>query len=155
MSTERHLLLAEHPGRWQYLDQVNQSSSGLKCNDADSLNALINDLTYITVSCAKFVDNRLYAGQTQLQNIRNVATQAQGERDSLLKLLAAATGDGTPVTIAGGEQQLSVNGTLFPYAEGLLDNLQFAMDHFAISWKTQIAGGSNRLHSDLKDLSDC
>lgn len=137
---------------WQYLDQLNQSSSGLKCNNSDAVNTLLNDLTYIAGSSKKFVANRLYAGHTQLQNLRGVQARAEREQDSILKIVADSTASGTPVTVEDGDQ-LSVNGTLFPYAQDLLDDLKFAMEHFAISWKTQIAGGANRLYTELKSLN--
>jgi len=34
-----------------------------------------------------------------------------------------------------------------------MDDMRYAMEHFAISWKTQIKGGSNRLCTDLKNLA--
>jgi hypothetical protein len=137
---------------WSYLDQVSQSSSRFNCDNQDSLSKLINSLTYIKNSCATFIENGLYVGNTQLQRVRTVKTSVEQELNALLKVVSDATASGTSVTVKDGDQ-LSVDGTLFSYAEPLMDDMRYAMEHFAISWKTQIKGGSNRLCTDLKNLA--
>ena len=72
----------------------------------------------------------------------------------LADLIAAAVPQGSLITVKEDVPSLMVNGQPFAYAEGMIDELNFALTHFALSWQAAVAPGSRQLSTTLKALDN-
>lgn len=136
---------------WQYLDAVEEVFAGIDCNDIKSINRMINGLIYIASTADDFIDRGLYTGNTQLKAVRDIGAGASNQSQAIIDLMAAAVASRTPIKVQNGDQ-LTINGAPFPYTEGMADDLDFAMDHFVLSWKAWVGPGSQPLATTLTGL---
>jgi hypothetical protein len=136
---------------WQYLDAVQEAFADIDCNDIASVNRMINGLIYISSTAEDFIDRSLYTGNTQLEAVRDVGTRASDQTQAMVDLVSTAVASHVPVKVQNGKQ-LTINGMAFPYTQAMTDDLNFAMDHFVLSWKAWVGPGSQPLSTPLVGL---
>lgn len=83
---------------WTYLDEISESQGTLSNNEAlkDFWNTY-NQLSYMYQSCTNFINNKLYAGNTQLQRVKKIKSNIFNLIDTMNSTLGNALRSGVNI----------------------------------------------------------
>ncbi|MCV9937699.1 hypothetical protein OIU35_15195 [Boseaceae bacterium BT-24-1] len=136
---------------WYYLNEVS-SEAGLALNDLQILTPLLNKWIYVSKTCQKFIDDRLFTGHTQLSALRAVKSEADAARSGLLQVLTKANKKGASLQVQQDAVGVTVEGTRFAYPEQMISDMNFALKNFVLSFLVGTSNGTvvGTVMTDLK-----